>query len=162
MSRVSRSRFLLTLMLGLLAAGGIATAGGPYVFYSVTPCRLADTRDPNGPTGGPNLTNGVTRSFPVYGNDARPCGIPPAAKAVAINGAVVLPQGDGYLTFFPHGTAVPATSTINFYASTQVLANGQLVPLGSNPAVQLSVWPSITGTGTAHLVLDITGYFTEP
>lgn len=52
--------------------------------------------------------------------------------------------------------------SINFVESVPVIANGQLVPLTIDPTLQLSVWPSITGTGLAHLVLDITGYFQEP
>ncbi|MGH9368129.1 MAG: hypothetical protein ACRD3M_10695 [Thermoanaerobaculia bacterium] len=139
-----------------------AEAGGPYVFFSVTPCRLADTRDPTGPTGGPFLTSGFVRSFPTYGSSARVCGIPSTAKAVAINGTVVGPTGDGFLVMFPYNTPVPGVSTINFVAGEPALANGQLVALTSDPTLQLSVHPFIGGGGTAHLVLDITGYFQEP
>ena len=34
-------------------------------FYSVTPCRVSDTRNRAGTFGGPTMTAGQTRSFPV-------------------------------------------------------------------------------------------------
>jgi hypothetical protein len=158
------SLFRFSVLVAALALLGdqTAKAGGPYVFYSVTPCRLADTRDPVGPTGGPALSSGSVRSFPIYGSFARACGIPATAKAVAINGTIVGPAGDGFLIMFPYNTPVPGTSTINFVAGEPALANGQLVGLTSDPAVQLSVYGFIGGAGTVHLVLDITGYFQEP
>src|SRR5262245_26862379 len=50
-------------------------------FFTVDPCRVADTRSPDGPSGGPALPANSSRSFPVTGL----CGIPTTAKAVAIN-----------------------------------------------------------------------------
>ena len=52
-----------------------------YSFFTVTPCRLADTRNPPGPFGAPALSNGVVRTFTVGGN----CGVPAAASAVSVN-----------------------------------------------------------------------------
>src|SRR4029077_187725 len=49
-------------------------------FYTVTPCRVADTRSPVGPYGGPSLVAGADRTF-VFGGQ---CGIPPTAVAVAL------------------------------------------------------------------------------
>src|SRR6266545_2772784 len=42
---------------------------GPVVpgFYTLIPCRLADTRDPTGPFGGPALQAGSTRAFLMVG-----------------------------------------------------------------------------------------------
>src|SRR6266508_914569 len=42
-------------------------ADGPFSYYPLTPCRLADTRKPNGPSGGPILQTGQDRAFPVQG-----------------------------------------------------------------------------------------------
>ena len=41
------------------------SSGSTLAFYPVTPCRVADTRNPNGPLGGPSLTGGQERDFPV-------------------------------------------------------------------------------------------------
>lgn len=157
MRRTTWSRVAVVAMLA--AAPTASEAGGPYVFYSVTPCRLADTRNPAGPTSGQPLMNGVTQPFTVWGT----CGIPSTAKAVAINGAVTQAGGAGWLLLFPYNTPLPPdVSTINFAQGEQGLANGQLVALTNTPGFQLSVYPSVAGTGTVHLILDITGYFQEP
>jgi hypothetical protein len=86
-----RAIVIAALGLALLATG--TTAVGPLQFYTVTPCRLLDTRGPTGPTGGPILSSGVTRTFPVFGSFAQPCGIPSTAKAVSVNAAVISPTG---------------------------------------------------------------------
>jgi hypothetical protein len=49
-------------------SGNVATASttvGPIQFHTVTPCRVADTREPPGPSGGPPLFGGGFREFPV-------------------------------------------------------------------------------------------------
>src|SRR5262252_8820339 len=79
--------------VGLALSSGVAEAAGPYQFFSITPCRLADTRNPNGVYGGPPLVPNVVRSYPVTGN----CGIPATAKAVVFNFTVVQPDADGNL-----------------------------------------------------------------
>ena len=64
-SRFIRFSFLFAAATGLdgtLAARAV----GPLQFYSVTPCRLADTRGANGVNGGPVLSHGAVRSFAVY------------------------------------------------------------------------------------------------
>jgi hypothetical protein len=53
----------------------------PTDFYTVTPCRVFDTRDPSGPTLGAPITCGTTRSFAVAGK----CGVPSGARAVSLN-----------------------------------------------------------------------------
>jgi Kelch motif len=61
-------------------------------FYTVTPCRLVDTRNPASPTGGPALLAGAVRSFPVTGGA---CGLPPTAIAVSVNLTVTQPAAQG-------------------------------------------------------------------
>jgi len=137
-----------------------ASAAGPFQFFSVTPCRLADTRDPVGLTGGPALQSGVVRNLAVYGANARNCGISASAKAVALNVTVVTPNNFGYLTAFPYNTQLPVVSTINFATGEPALANGAIVPLTADSNFQLAIYPFLAGNvGAVHLVLDITGYF---
>ncbi len=128
------------------------TRDDPYDFFSLSPCRLADTRNPNGPSGGPALQNGVTRNFPAAGL----CGVPATAKAVAVNATVISPAGSGFLTTYPTGCLVPKTSTLNF-GTGQTRANNAVLALGTNG--QVAVLPSVTGSGSAHLALDVVGYF---
>src|SRR4029079_6932087 len=66
-------------------------------FFTVTPCRVADTRDPVGPYGGPALAAGVERAFVL----ASRCGIPLTAKAVSVNVTVTQPAAPGFVVLYP-------------------------------------------------------------
>ena len=48
-------------------------------FHTLAPCRVFDTRNPNGTYGGPALFAGQTRSWVVRGR----CGVPATAKSIA-------------------------------------------------------------------------------
>jgi len=123
----------------------------PAAFYSVTPCRLVDTRGATGPYGAPALNANTDRSFVIGGQ----CGVPPTAKAVAVNLTVTQPQALGDLRLYPGGGSLPNTSTMN-YRSGQTRANNSIVNLGlqSDLAVRC-----VQGNGTVHFILDVTGYF---
>lgn len=159
-SRFIRFSFLFAAATFLTVS--VARAVGPLQFYSVTPCRLADTRDPIGVNGGPILSHGNVRNFAVYGGNARPCGLPAdgTVKAVALNITVVNPTSQGHLTAFPYNTAVPIVSNINYSAGEPALGNGAIVPVTNDPSFQISVLPVLVGAGnTVHAIIDITGYF---
>ncbi|HVE66463.1 MAG TPA: right-handed parallel beta-helix repeat-containing protein [Thermoanaerobaculia bacterium] len=119
--------------------------------HTIAPCRIADTRDPVGPSGGPELTAGASRSFPVAGL----CNVPPGAKAVVVNVTVVGPSSGGHLTLYPAGGSLPLASTINFRAG-QVRANNAVLLLGSGG--QVAVFAG-NPSGTTHFVMDVNGYF---
>ncbi len=51
--------------LGMLLVAGVAEPAGPFQFVPLTPCRIVDTRNPPGPTGGPALAANTQRSFPI-------------------------------------------------------------------------------------------------
>jgi len=122
-------------------------------FYAVTPCRLVDTRNPNGPSGGPALVGNAVRTFPVTGI----CGVPADAKSVTVNLTIVQPAAAGDLRIYPSGITAPLASTINFSAG-QVLANNAILSLvgGTTPG---SIDVQADTAGASHLVLDVTGYF---
>jgi hypothetical protein len=120
-------------------------------FHTLMPCRVADTRLPVGPQGGPALAAGNSRNFGVSGI----CDVPPTAKAVAVNVTVVNATGPGNLTLYPAGTGVPLTSTLNF-RSGLARANNAVVTLGGSGSV--AVFCSMP-SGSADFVLDVTGYF---
>jgi uncharacterized repeat protein (TIGR01451 family) len=118
-------------------------------FVPVTPCRIADTRNPNGPFGGPFLSAGSTRGFTV--SDSA-CGIPVSAQAFSVN-ATVIPKGSlGFLTMFQCGQPLPQTSTLNSIDG-RIKASAALVPAGAGRAV------CAFASNDTDLVLDINGYF---
>ncbi len=134
-------------------AAAVNTAAPPASFYTVMPCRIADTRNPDGPSGGPALAAAVVRSFPVTGI----CGIPSSATAVAINLAVSLPSDDGDLHVYPSGEAAPLASAINFRSGV-VRADDAIVPLGAGG--QISVQCDMASpSGSTGFFFDVYGYF---
>ena len=124
---------------------------GPLDFFTVTPCRLVDTRNPNGPRGGPALVAAAERDFTLVGV----CGIPATARALAVTLTVVGPATTGNLRLFSADELRPLTSTVNFRAAQ---TRGTNAVLGLGAAGDLTVYCGMT-TGTAHFVLDVTGYF---
>jgi hypothetical protein len=152
------ARRVLLAALVLVAAATLLPAiaeaqSGPFQYFALTPCRVADTRNPNGTNGGPAMAgNGPARNFRMQGN----CGVPSGAAAVTINVTIAAPSGGGFLTIWPSGGAQPTVSTINFTSADTALANGAIVPLSANTD-DLSIF--FGGTGTVHVILDVTGYF---
>jgi len=124
----------------------------PLAYYTVTPCRLVDTRNAAGPWGGPALLAGADRTFAVVGQ----CGIPGTARAVSANvAATQSTTGPGFLTLYPAGVSLPLASTVN-YGAGQTRANNAIVPLGA--AGDLAVHCG-QASGTAHVIIDVNGYF---
>jgi hypothetical protein len=159
MRNVAASRAVLaSAVAGLLLAALPTQADGPFQYHSLTPCRLADTRNAAGASGGPILTDGSTRNFPVQGL----CAVPVGAKAVSLNVTAVGPNGIGFLTLFPAGITRPVVSTLNYAAGEPAIANGAIVPLAdqSTQANDLAIFARVAvANGTVHMVLDVTGYF---
>lgn len=120
--------------------------------YTLTPCRLADTRRPAGLSGAPSLAAGETRVFPVSGV----CGIPPDATALSVNVTAVNPATDGYLTLFEPGAVLPVASTVNLRAGMIRSNNGIFHVLGRPSG--LAVYAGTT-SGTVDVVIDVNGYF---
>ncbi|HEY2736945.1 MAG TPA: hypothetical protein VGK45_00995, partial [Thermoanaerobaculia bacterium] len=123
----------------------------PLDYYSVTPCRAIDTRQPAGPSGGPSLAAGAKRRFVIAGQ----CGVPADALAVAGNATVVAPAGAGDLRIGPSGFAAQ-TAAINF-STGQTRANNTVIALTGDPLGSLAVQAYLSGT--ADLVFDVVGYF---
>ena len=60
-------------------------------FYPLTPCRVLDTRNPNGDLGGPYLQGEQQRNFPLLESSCIPQGVTP--QAYSLNFTVVPYQG---------------------------------------------------------------------
>jgi hypothetical protein len=131
----------------------VPAIGAPNLaFYPVTPCRIADTRNPTGTLGAPSLAGGVPRTFPVPSSS---CGIPASAQAYALNMTVVPTAPVGYLTTWPAGSSQPIVSTLNAPTGT-VTSNAAIVPAGVNGAI------TVFATNATDLIVDINGYFAPP
>jgi hypothetical protein len=130
---------------GYFAAPGT----GGLNFYTVTPCRIVDTRGADGTFGGPIMGASTTRTFPL---SQGPCGIPDSAAAYSLNMTVKPPGYLGFLTLWPTGDAQPVVSTLNALEG-QLVANAALVPAGTGGAVNVFV------TNATHVVIDTNGYF---
>ncbi len=134
---------------GYFVPAGTASA---LAFYSVTPCRVADTRQATGPLGGPTISGGSSRSFPVQSSS---CGIPATAKAYSLNVTAVPHTTLGYLTAWATGQTQPYVSTLNS-STGAVTANAAVVPAGTSGAVSIFV------SDTTDVILDVNGYFAPP
>ncbi len=121
-------------------------------FYTLTPCRLIDTRNAAGPLAGPALQPNVDRLFALAGV----CGVPVDAKAVSINVTVTGGAALGNLRLYPGDQALPATSTIN-YNMGQTRGNNAVISLGQDGLGSLEV--HCTSAGAVNLILDVNGYF---
>jgi hypothetical protein len=137
---------------GLSTSASVRIRVAPAVaFYTVTPCRLVDTRETAGPAGGPPLASGQARILSLAGR----CGVPPTARSVALNVTVTGSTSGGHVTLFPGSLRLPLASTINYRAG-QTRANNALIRLDSfGKIAAFSGQPS----GTVHLILDVAGYF---
>jgi hypothetical protein len=116
---------------------------GGLSLYTLTPCRVLDSRLP---PGAPPFN--ATRDVNVT---ASPCGIPATAQAFVFNATVVPPGFLGYITMWPQGQTQPPTATLNAYDGA-ITNNMAIVPTTTGA---ISVFPS----ALTHLVLDIFGYF---
>jgi hypothetical protein len=131
-----------------LKTGTAATTG----FYSLVPCRVADTRNPPGAYGAPALIANISRSFALSGQ----CGIPVDAKAAVANVTVVNASVAGDLKIFPGGAISPTATSISF-APIRARASNSIL-LGGSPNLSVTVLP-ILASGTVDFIVDVSGYF---
>ncbi|MFE3583973.1 hypothetical protein [Streptomyces vinaceus] len=136
----------------------IADISGYYVagdggqrYTSVSPKRLLDTRDPwitpstparpFGPVGGGrSISLNVAKTHPD-------------AKAVTLNVTATNPTTDSHVIAYPHGSARPTASNLNF-AAGQTIPNQVTVPVGADGTVDL-----YNNAGSVDLIADISGYY---
>lgn len=121
-------------------------------FYTVTPCRILDTRGAAGPWGAPSLAGGAERTVTLAGR----CGIPSTATGIAANLTVTGSSAGGFLTVHAAGSPLPLASAINF-RPTQTRANNAILSLGSSGDV--SIYCGSGAGGHVNAILDVTGYF---
>jgi hypothetical protein len=156
---VNTGQMSLTLPTGVTyssASGVFLTqtqgAPGPMQFYSVTPCRMVDTRVGQGKTsffGPPSMAANSTRNFPLL---AAGCSIPSTAEAYSLNFTVV-PEGPlGYVSVWAQGNSYPGVSTLNS-SDGSTIANAAIVPAGESGGI------TVLTSNATDLIIDVNGYF---
>lgn len=123
----------------------------PTSFFTLTPCRVVDTRNPDGPSGGPSLQAGVTRDFPV----TPLCDIPDAALAVALTVTAVGATSAAELRIGEGGLPVPEASTVHVRPGL-VRARSAIGRLGARGRLAVQ---ALLPSGTVDVVIDVSGYF---
>ena len=128
----------------------VPAGSGGLAFYSLSPCRVVDTRGTAGVSiGGPYLSAGLGRTIPIRSSS---CAIPTSAQAYSLNFTAIPHTWLGYLTTWPTGQGRPTVSTLNA-ASGTVTANAAIVPAGSGGSID------VYATNDADLLVDVNGYF---
>ncbi len=121
------------------------------VFRPVDPVRLLDSRVGNGLSG--VFRHRTARTFQVTGRG----GIPGDAVAVTGNLTVTGQTAGGYLSVTPTPTNGPTVSNLNFPVGVN---RASLVTATLGPGGKLSIVYVSKPGKTAHVVFDVTGYFT--
>jgi hypothetical protein len=127
--------------------GRLTTSTETEGFFTVAPCRVADTRT----TAPPALAAGDDRTFLIKGK----CGIPATAKSVSLNVTVTQPTAPGAIRLYPTGQSRPLVSNLN-YGVGQTRANNAIVPLGADGRFVVFAGQA---TGTVQFIIDVNGYF---
>ncbi|WP_104818063.1 hypothetical protein [Kitasatospora sp. MMS16-BH015] len=137
--------------LDYVADGHPAPTGQAGTFKPLTPVRALDTRSAIGAPKGP-VGPGREVALQVAGANGVPAS---GVTAVVLNVTATDTTHDGYVTVYPHGTARPTASSLNFKAG-QTVPNLVTVPVGADGKVSLYNF-----LGTTSLVADISGYYTS-
>ncbi len=115
-----------------------AASPTPGSYQGLEPSRVLDTR--------------TTAAVPAGGEvEAQ---VAAGASAVALNLTVTGAARAGYLTAYPAGQAVPATSSVNF-GSHQTVANFAVVRVGGDGRIRIRNGSA----GPVHVVVDVSGSF---
>ncbi|MFJ3795420.1 LamG-like jellyroll fold domain-containing protein [Streptomyces sp. NPDC090088] len=156
--------------------GAVVPPAQPYTpagyHQAVTPTRILDTRSSSGLT----YTSGITAGASTVASDSvthlkiagdtvttpvsgAPTTIPSTVTAVAVDVTTTAQTDHGYVTTYADGTQRPLTSSTNFTAGT-TRTGYQIVPVGNDGKIDLYTHLD-SSTGTAALIVDVTGYFTS-
>jgi hypothetical protein len=122
-------------------------------YHPLSPTRILDTRDGTGGLSGPFGSHSA-RTFGVTGHG----GVPAGATAVTGNLTVTGQTSLGYLAIGPIAQNNPTSSTLNFPLNDD-RANGVTAALDGSGQLSITYAAPVLGP-TAHVIFDVTGYFT--
>jgi RHS repeat-associated protein len=124
-------------------------------FYTLTPCRILDTRQ----TGVPLTQTNPQQVYQISGV----CGVPANAVAVAFNVTLVGATTKLWVQGYPGDLAPPGTNVVSATPpNTSTIAGFAVLPLATNGSGTLGVLMTLTPpatSGQTDLILDVTGYF---
>jgi len=125
-------------------------ANGSY-YYPVTPRRVFNSQNVNGPCGGPLFADETKRTIPINTCAGSPA--PTSAKAFHIT-ATALPNSSPmpFLTAWSTGQLMPNASFLNAFEG-QIVSNSVIVPAGTNGSIDLYAFRR------TNVVIDFNGYF---
>ena len=113
-------------------------------FVAQAPVRILDTRDSAAP-----IRQGETRTVRATGG----AGVPTWAAAVALNVTATGATAPTYFTVWPTGITKPLASSLNLGVG-ETVPNLVIVPVGTLGNVSI-----YNNTGSAHVVVDVVGWF---
>jgi hypothetical protein len=115
---------------------------GGLSLYTVTPCRVLDTRLAGTPAFNATMDVNVV---------AAPCGVPATDRAFLFNATAIPSNVLGFLTMWPQGQTQPLAATLNAFDGA-ITNNMAIVPTTNG---SVSIFPS----DPTQLVLDAFGFF---
>lgn len=128
----------------------IVQAYVPANFFTLSPCRVLDTRNTT------PLVSGIARSIALA---TAGCGVPATARAISANLSVTTPSGSGLVVLYPGNYPKPGTQSLNF-GSGQTRTNNIVIQLASDGTATLNAEATMTASGgTVQFILDVNGYF---
>jgi hypothetical protein len=135
---------------GYYAPSSGGSAGG---YVPVVPARITDTRPGSGQiNAGLTLGSGATLDVQVTGAGGIPA---TGVTAVVMNVTATNTIAASFFTVFPTGAPLPLASNLNWTPGVTV-PNRVMVPIGSGGKVSF-----YNGVGSADLIVDVNGYFTD-
>jgi len=105
---------------------------------------------------GTRINQGETRTIPLAGVVP---GVPGNALGIVLNLTVHQTLSGGNLTAFPAGSTPPNTSSVNWFATGQQLANAATIGVGTGGALSFRADAAVPpGSPATHFIVDVTGY----
>ena len=136
---------------------GRETAGQLHLYG--TPFRITDTRSGTGlaATGQGPIPSGSERTISLTAGFQGPLAapaLPGTARAALVTLTLADTVGSGFLALIAGGSTYFGTSSVNWSANDQFIANTVIVPVS---AAKVTVHAG--GAGTTNFIIDLVGYF---
>ncbi len=127
----------------------VSTTGSTYT--AVAPTRVLDTRTGNGAAKAKVAANGTVAVNVVSGVSGAPD--VSMITAVVLNVTVTSPTAAGFITAYPYGGSIPASSNLNF-SRGETVPNLVTVKVGGGKVNLRNA-----SAGTSDLIADVQGYY---
>jgi len=138
------------LLASVVSSANSSVHAASSAFVPLTPARVLDTRSST--IVGSSDGSAAARELTVLGQGGVPTsGVGAVAMNITVTNTGNPNTGGSYLTVYPCGTR-PNSSNINFSAN-QTIANAVIAPVSSDGKVCFYAY------GTAHIIADVSGYF---